>query len=178
MNYDALGAVRIGEPNPVTYHYVGGKEIRAYKVISATTFPFDISRKEVRTAEDYHNQPNREEQGCDSSDETWRICLVPGCCLRGQHYCATVAAFSISISCTRTRPLQVTTGARCKRSPEFLTHPKPNKGPAMKELKKSLSNLICVFLHPILETNSMVCWGVKASMACYSKEEYRVGKRD
>lgn len=43
--------------------------------------------------------------------------------------------------------------------------PKPSNGPAMKEFQNNLSHLICVFLHPILETNSMVCWGVKASMA-------------
>ena len=47
----------------------------------------------------------------------------------------------------------------------------------MKELKNILSNLIWVFLQPILETNSMVCWGVKASMACYSVEKYRVAKK-
>ena len=51
----------------------------------------------------------------------------------------------------------------------FETYPKPSKGPAMKELKNNLSHLMCVFLHPILETNSMVCWGVKASMASAGK---------
>lgn len=47
----------------------------------------------------------------------------------------------------------------------WFTDPKPSNGPAMKEFQNNLSHLICVFLHPILETNSMVCWGVKASMA-------------
>lgn len=45
-----------------------------------------------------------------------------------------------------------------------MTNPKPNRGPDMKEFQNNLSHLTCVFLHPILETNSMVCWGVKASM--------------
>ena len=108
MNYEALGTVSFGAPNPTTYHYVAGKEIR--------------------TAEDYHDQSNREEHGCDSSDETWRIFLVPGCCLRGQHDCATVAAFSISVSCTRTRSLQVIIRERCKRSREFFDSPKAQQG--------------------------------------------------
>ena len=34
----------------------------------------------------------------------------------------------------------------------------------MKEFQKSLSHLVCAFLQPILETSSVVCWGVKASM--------------
>lgn len=55
--------------------------------------------------------------------------------------------------------------AGCKRSRGCLTYPKPSRGPAMKEFQNNLSHLICVFLHPILETNSIVCWGVKASMA-------------
>ena len=45
-----------------------------------------------------------------------------------------------------------------------LTYPKPSKGPAMKEFQNNLCHLICIFLHPILETSSIVCWGVKASM--------------
>ena len=44
----------------------------------------------------------------------------------------------------------------------------------MKEFQNSLSHLICVFLHPILETNSMVCWGVKASMDWAEMRVYRM----
>ena len=64
---------------------------------------------------------------------------------------------------------KVDVASQMQAKSEFVTYPKPNKGPAMKEFQNNLSHLICVFLHPILETNSMVCWGVKASMACARK---------
>ena len=38
-----------------------------------------------------------------------------------------------------------------------VTYPKPSKGPVIKEFQKSLSHRIWAFLHPILETNSVVC---------------------
>lgn len=52
-----------------------------------------------------------------------------------------------------------------------MTNPKPSKGPAIKELKKSLSRRMCAFLVPMRLTNSTVCWGVKASiLAPFAKE--------
>ena len=47
-----------------------------------------------------------------------------------------------------------------------MTYPKPSKGPVMTEFKNSLSHLVCAFLQPILDTSSVVCCGVKASMKC------------
>lgn len=34
----------------------------------------------------------------------------------------------------------------------------------MKELMSSLSRRMCAFLVPVLETSSIVCWGVKESI--------------
>ena len=59
--------------------------------------------------------------------------------------------------------------------PRPLTYPKPSKGPDMKEFQKSLSHLMWVFLQPTLETNSMVCWGVKASMVWAERGGLLVG---
>ena len=44
------------------------------------------------------------------------------------------------------------------------TYPKPRRGPAAHELKKSLSRRIWDFLQPMRETSSVACWGVKASI--------------
>lgn len=55
--------------------------------------------------------------------------------------------------------------SKMQANSKHLTYPKASKGPAMKELQNNLSHLMCVFLHPILETSSIVCCGVKASMA-------------
>ena len=109
---------------------------RTDPVISINNISLDITRKEVRTAEDYHNQPDREEHGCDSADETWRIFLVPGCCLRGQHHSATVAAFSFPVSCPRTRPLQVIIRARCKRSRDCFDSPKAQQGASHERIEE------------------------------------------
>ena len=47
---------------------------------------------------------------------------------------------------------------------ERPAYPKPRRGPAAQELKKSLSKRMWDFLQPMRETSSVVCWGVKASM--------------
>ncbi len=46
-------------------------------------------------------------------------------------------------------------------------YPKPSKGPDMNELTNSLSRRILDFLHPILDTSSIVWVGVKASIVRY-----------
>jgi hypothetical protein len=52
-----------------------------------------------------------------------------------------------------------------------VTNPKPSKGPAITELKKSLSRRMRAFLVPIRLTNSTVCCGVKASiLVAFEKE--------
>lgn len=63
------------------------------------------------------------------------------------------------------RRLNAMSHGNAHRAFSSMAYPNPSKGPLMNELKKSLSHLMCTFLHPILDTNSIVCWGVKASMA-------------
>ena len=128
----------------------------------------DITGEEVCTAKDYHDKPNGEEHGRDGADKTWCVLLVPGCCFRGQQDRAAITVFSSSVLSRLIGTLGSDDdfASQMHAQSEGLTYPKPNKGPAMKEFQNNLSHLMCVFLHPILETSSMVCWGVKASMAC------------
>lgn len=126
----------------------------------------DIAGEEIGTAENYHDESNRKEQGRDRPNQTWCIFLVPGSRFRGQHDCAPLAIVRAVVRC-RLKGALGSKGAFASKTQvksKGLTNPKPNKGPDMKEFQNNLSHLICVFLHPILETNSMVCWGVKASM--------------
>lgn len=46
-----------------------------------------------------------------------------------------------------------------------MAQPKPRRGPPMKELTNILSSLMRAFFAPIREHSSVVCAGVKASMA-------------
>ena len=139
INYEPLKTVRSKVTNRQTYH--------------------DVAGEEVGTTEDYHDESNRKEQGRDRPDKSRCILLVPGCCFRGQHYCATVAIVRTVVRCRLTEGLDSEDAFASKRQVKSkpFTHPKPSKGPDMKEFQNNLSNLICVFLHPILETNSMVC---------------------
>jgi len=55
-------------------------------------------------------------------------------------------------------------------------YPNPRSGPAITELKKSLSRRVCAFFVPMRLTSSTVCWGVKASIIGVFFEQFYEGR--
>ena len=110
----------------------------------------NVRGEQICPSQDNHNEADWKQQRSYQPDKAGSVPLIPRCCICALGNCAAEG---------------VSTVVRCEAAAR--TYPKPSRGPAITELMKSLSRRIVAFFVPILDTSSVVCVAVKASILAW-----------